>query len=819
MPSRLSSLLVRDGLVGIKPMERAFQRQVIYGGRLDTILLEMKLVPEGRLSQYLSLATGLPPATRDETNLFDASAVTHCPIEVSRDYAVVPLSMADGALRVLVHDPVELSRLESLASEIGVSIQPLVVPEYRYHVVFGRTYDRETDARFTALAKQADDSAASVPVGKSASIIIDATLEDDAESDSMAEHVVVDVALPPSNTSVEIHRPVVTDAEPAPPRVVEAPAPAEPAPPREAPASTPVDAVPRASVDAAETPLPQPVAPPVRQRDPLAFDPTPLSIANARVTLQAAYDRDLIFATLLRAIRDHTDYAGLMTVQGGAVIGRLAIYGEIIDREEIRQVLIPLDVPSSFKQVVESASPYIGPIATGDSEIDAMIARLGGVLPQAALLLPIALRGRVVAIAVGHRGVEPISIAELSELLPLAGDAADAIMRLLMKSKAVGYRRAPLDSDAVPEVPLDEMPTKQTVKAEDRATGVDDSAAEDEGASAEPDGAWAAPTGDVPDEAVEFGIEVTLEAGEPETIETLLDLLESADEVTREQAMYDCLQRGQETLDALDDRFPGKLLVDRYEMGGRILKPAQHGPLLDLVVRLGAATGGLLARYMRHDDRDVRYYATLCTIELRPRSALSVLVERLFDSDYGVRSAAIDALAGYPTAELNTGLEPARHAIHSEDPGRVQAAASAAAELVDVKSVPDLIDAVGRGGKFVEHARRALVSLTRQDFAGSTRKWRGWWNKNKKNHRVEWLIEGLSHKDGAVRRAAAGDLRKMTGEYQGFHHDLSKKERDAAKQKWAMWWSESGRRRFLRERNDERHRPTAILPARRRDEP
>ena len=45
MPSRLSSLLVRDGLVGVKRMEKAFQRQVIYGGSLDTILLEMNQIP------------------------------------------------------------------------------------------------------------------------------------------------------------------------------------------------------------------------------------------------------------------------------------------------------------------------------------------------------------------------------------------------------------------------------------------------------------------------------------------------------------------------------------------------------------------------------------------------------------------------------------------------------------------------------------------------------------------------------------------------------------------------------------------------------
>ena len=110
MPSRLSSLLVRDGLVGVKRMEKAFQRQVIYGGSLDTILLEMNLVPEERLTQYLALASGLPPATRDEGNVIDAEAVRQCPQEAAISYRAVPLCLEDGSLRVLVLDPLEMGR-------------------------------------------------------------------------------------------------------------------------------------------------------------------------------------------------------------------------------------------------------------------------------------------------------------------------------------------------------------------------------------------------------------------------------------------------------------------------------------------------------------------------------------------------------------------------------------------------------------------------------------------------------------------------------------------------------------------------------------
>src|SRR5438309_2504462 len=108
MPSRLSSLLVRDGLVGVKRMEKAYQRQVIYGGSLDTILLEMALVPEERLTQYLALASGLPPAARDEGAVLDPSAVETITRELAERYRAVPVAFEQDAIRVLVCAPLEL---------------------------------------------------------------------------------------------------------------------------------------------------------------------------------------------------------------------------------------------------------------------------------------------------------------------------------------------------------------------------------------------------------------------------------------------------------------------------------------------------------------------------------------------------------------------------------------------------------------------------------------------------------------------------------------------------------------------------------------
>ena len=66
------------------------------------------------------------------------------------------------------------------------------------------------------------------------------------------------------------------------------------------------------------------------------------------------------------------------------------------------------------------------------------------------------------------------------------------------------------------------------------------------------------------------------------------------------------------------------------------------------------------------------------------------LVERLFDLDYGVRAAAIEALAGYPVRPSSQSLARARRAVHSTDPEVVAAAVTAIVALGDIEAVGDL---------------------------------------------------------------------------------------------------------------------------------
>jgi hypothetical protein len=98
-------------------------------------------------------------------------------------------------------------------------------------------------------------------------------------------------------------------------------------------------------------------------------------------------------------------------------------------------------------------------------------------------------------------------------------------------------------------------------------------------------------------------------------------------------------------------------------------------------------------------------------------------------------------------------------------------------------------------GKDGESAHAALVALTKQDFGRRRRKWEIWWEKHEGEQRIEWLFEGLSHETAEIRGSAAEELRALTGQYFGYHFDLARPEREAARRRWQSWYYEVGSKR------------------------
>ncbi|MEZ4365443.1 MAG: HEAT repeat domain-containing protein [Kofleriaceae bacterium] len=697
--SRLSSLLVRDGLVGVKRMEKAFQRQVIYGGALDTILLELGLVTEERLTQYLALASGVPPATRAELAGAQPQALARVPREVAAQAGVVPSVLVAEGLRVIVCEPLELARLEELADALDLGVQPVIAPEFRWQVAFAEAYGDTPPARFATLARQVDVASGAIPVGRARSVVIEAQVP-----------------------AVEVPAPVL--------------------------AAVPADAVTQ-QLTAAAPPSEEPARRIAEWDDAPRTDPGAragtLAIVEARAQLAAASARDDVWRALLGGLRVHTRWAGLFTVAGGVATGRMAVAEPGLDVDGMVGLALTIDAVPTVRTAITRRHPHVAPLATGDAAVDAQLARLGVAAPPTALVLPLVLRDRVVAIAVAHRGEDALGLADVAELLPLAGAAVDALAAIIARTKA----QAAPPPEAAASAPSSTEPAPPPA------------------ADAAPSAASSAPI----DELIRAA-----EAGDPD-------------------ALDDALARADELWPRLAARFPGELTVTRYQVAGRPLRASQHGPLLELLVQIGPPSLPLLLGKLDADDRDVRYYATAVVAELRPDAAIDALVDRLFDDDFGVRTCALEALAGYPQRELEPSLRRVRGQLHDGDDRRAEAAALAIAELGDRGAIDDLIDAVDLGGVRGTAARRALVQLTRADHS-TAKRWRRWWQDHAEQHRIEWLIEALEHKEEALRQAAVDDLRRATGEDFGYRPEQARREREPVIERRRRWWSEVGRARF-----------------------
>ena len=118
--SVLASLLVRDQLIDIDRIQEAIQEQVMRGGNLDTVLLELGYLTENQMNAYCAAVYGLMPATRAE--IMDASIETIrvLPREFAVKHRLIPLARAEDAIVLAVDRPLPEAILRELCFELGV---------------------------------------------------------------------------------------------------------------------------------------------------------------------------------------------------------------------------------------------------------------------------------------------------------------------------------------------------------------------------------------------------------------------------------------------------------------------------------------------------------------------------------------------------------------------------------------------------------------------------------------------------------------------------------------------------------------------------
>jgi hypothetical protein len=146
--------------------------------------------------------------------------------------------------------------------------------------------------------------------------------------------------------------------------------------------------------------------------------------------LRAARHRDEIAAAVLDYVALLMRRAVFFVIKKSILIGH-DVRGGDLEAALVRKLVISVEAPSLFRDVIASRLPYRGPLPETPAN-RAFAHALGGVTPEV-LFMPIAVRARVIAVLFADGAAQPLPDAALHATVREAGLAYE---RLILESKA-----------------------------------------------------------------------------------------------------------------------------------------------------------------------------------------------------------------------------------------------------------------------------------------------------------------------------------------------------------------------------------------------
>ncbi len=123
---QLGNLLVEAGIITVKTLDRALERQKGSGKRLGAILEEMGVLTDEELVDALARQFGFKTVKGFASRAFTWDLLKLVPEDLAVQKLVFPLQQKDNMLAVAIPDPFDTDTLDYLAKKNGIKIFPVL---------------------------------------------------------------------------------------------------------------------------------------------------------------------------------------------------------------------------------------------------------------------------------------------------------------------------------------------------------------------------------------------------------------------------------------------------------------------------------------------------------------------------------------------------------------------------------------------------------------------------------------------------------------------------------------------------------------------
>ena len=148
---KLGEALVREGLITREQLNRALERQVMFGGRIGTNLLELRFMHEEELTMFLSRYFRISAVSPELIASIPDEVLSSLDREIVEKYKILPFSRERKRLYAAMINPAALDVIDELRFVTGYDIIPHVISEMRFIFALEKYYGIKPELRYISL--------------------------------------------------------------------------------------------------------------------------------------------------------------------------------------------------------------------------------------------------------------------------------------------------------------------------------------------------------------------------------------------------------------------------------------------------------------------------------------------------------------------------------------------------------------------------------------------------------------------------------------------------------------------------------------------
>jgi hypothetical protein len=384
---KLARHLLDRGEVTREQVEEARRTQGFFGGQIGSHLLKLGFVDEETLGGALSEVTGAAYAGREQLGMLPQDARGLLPPHAVKRLRVCPFEISDRTVRVAMLNPRDAIAVAEIRAASGYHVEPWVTCEYRLYQAFEKHYRVEGDRRRAvspaALAPERRSSPAPAEEGPQAQ-------PGSPPPESSAEEMGLDGRPLDAEIDYEEHL-----------------------------------------FGARASGLED--APVSGQADPPGLESAGDPFTHLDKALSLAEDRDHIAEAVLDFCRGRGRRVALFAVtrEGLRIVaGR----GRGLEGKRVRSMTLPVEPSSLLDVALNSREFFFGVVPPLPPNQD-LYSALGGKLPAMAMVVPISVKGRTVALLYLDDEDRPITQPDIPAMRRAAAKAGLAFEILLLRAK------------------------------------------------------------------------------------------------------------------------------------------------------------------------------------------------------------------------------------------------------------------------------------------------------------------------------------------------------------------------------------------------